>query len=110
MLTTTYNRPSVSSVAEDTTLLPTDIVPRPRSPPLEAARVEKELNKVLSWRRDEDRPWGDSKKDKKGEVWKYVEVFVPESIMEDAEGRRKAAARKKSKGIGMNGTAVPGAA
>lgn len=51
------------------------------------------------------------KADKKGEVWKYVEVIVPELIMEDAEGRRKAARKKKAgKGVGMDGKAVPGAA
>ncbi len=110
-LTTTYTRPSTSSPAEPATPPPTDITSRPRSAPLDAGRVEKELNKVLSWRLAEDRPWGDMKADKKGEVWKYVEAIVPEAIMEVTEGRRKAARKKQSgKGLGVDEKVVPGAA
>ena len=111
--TYTNAQPASSTTAEVETPQPTDIVSRPRSPPQEAARIEKELKKAVSWRVAEDRPWGDMKADKKGEGWRYVEAMVPESIMEDSEGRRKAGRRKKKDekglGMGMNGKAVPGA-
>ena len=107
---TTYTYTTASSSAEIVTPPPSDIVSRPRSPPLEAARIEKELKKLVAWRLAEDRPWGDMKADKKGEGWKYVEAIVPESIMEDSEGRRKTGRKKKvGKGLGMDGKAVPGA-
>ena len=108
-LTTTFTRSTPTGPT--TPPLPTDIVPRPRSPPFEVGRIEKELSKVLAWRVEVDRPWGDLRADKKGEGWKYVEVVVPQSIMEDSEGRRKAARKKKpAKGVGVGGRVVPGAA
>lgn len=63
-----------------------------------------------SWRKEEDRPWGDMKADKKGEVWTYVELPLSHWIEEDSEGRRKAAKKKGKDGRGEGGRVVPGAA
>jgi hypothetical protein len=71
---------------------------------LDVVKIEKELNRVLSWRNTEDRPWGD----KKDGGWKYVEIPISEWVEDDRDGRRKSA--KKKKGVGLDGRAVPGAA
>ena len=110
-LTTTTSIPSPSAIEVDTDPLEDEAdpylkttIPRPRSPPLERARVEKEFAKHLKWRADEDRPWGDMKAAKKGEVWVYKEL--PIAIMpEEGAGRRK----KKAGGQGVGGRNVPGA-
>ena len=109
LTTTTYRSASASSTPAGpaTPSIPVDTVSRPRSPPLDPSRIEKEWNKVDSWRKEEDRPWGDLKADKKGEVWTYVELPLSHWIEEDSEGRRKAA---KKKGRGEGGRVVPGAA
>lgn len=111
-LTTTYMRPvapATPSSANDQPAIPTDIVPRPRSPPLERARVEKELAKLLQWRKEEDRPWGDLKAEKKGEAWQYVPLPASGLMQDDDHvGRRKA--KKKVKGLGADGKVVVGAA
>ena len=67
--------------------------------------MEKELNKVLNWREQEDRPWGDMRADKKGEAMVYVPIpiYVLNHI-----GRRKG--KKKAKGMGIDGRAVVGTA
>lgn len=82
------------------------VVPRPRSPPLESARTEKELAKHRKWRQEEDRPLGNMKAAKKGEGWKYVEMAIVEVMDEDRVGRRR---KGKGRGEGVNGRAVPGA-
>jgi hypothetical protein len=115
-LTTTYSRPTPTPSPGPSTPLepqiPDDIVPRPRSAPLEAVKSEKELNKMLVWREGVDRPWGDMQKEKKGEVWSYVPLPVLVGGDEEQVGRRKG--RKKGKasvaGIGVDGRVVVGAA
>lgn len=73
--------------------------------------MEKDLAKVLKWREEQDRPWGDCKKVKKGEEWKYIESKVLVMVEEDRVGRRR---KKKDaaeeKGSGMDGRKVVGAA
>lgn len=116
-LTTTYMRPALpssggstsSNLAAAESQTPTDVVPRPRSPPLERARIEKEIAKVLQWRTAEDRPWGDPKAEKRGEGWKYAPLPASALMLDDDHvGRRKA--KKKIKGLGVDGKAVVGAA
>ena len=114
ILTTTTYRSAASatpSPAEPVTPPPDDVVSRPRSPPFDADRIANELNKMLEWREENDRPWADKKNEKRGEGWSYVELPVSHSIEEDVEGRRKAARnKKKGEGKGVDGRAVPGAA
>lgn len=118
ILTTTIIRPAPAGSPGATTqvVVPGDIVPKPREGPLDLPRIEKELNKVLKWREEEDRPWGDLKLDKKGDGWSYVELPVAE-VVDDAllDGRRRQARKKKNaqangQGKGENGRLVPGAA
>ena len=110
-LTTTYSRPSpVPGSSRQGTPPPTDLVPRPRSPPLDHTRGDKDLNKLLSWREAEDRPWGDVKLVKKG-GWSYQPPAVLELVEEDAIGRRRRKGRENAaKGLGADGRKVVGAA
>jgi len=105
-LTTTYTRPSPNPTRPPTPPAE-DIVPRPPSSPLDSMRTEKELNKVLSWRENEDRPWGDMKGVRQG-GWVYSERVVLELMEEDKVGRRKR--KKDEKGLGVDGKKVVGAA
>ncbi|RXK38322.1 hypothetical protein M231_04364 [Tremella mesenterica] len=83
-----------------------DIVGKPKEGP--DIKGEKDLIKVLRWREEEDRPWGDMKGIKKEDVWEYVgKGNVVEILEEGMVGRRKS---KKLKGIGMDGKLVVGAA
>lgn len=119
ILTTTIIRPAPAGAPPGATtqvVVPGDIVPKPREGPLDLPRIEKELNKVLKWREEEDRPWGDLQLDKKGDGWSYVELPVAE-VVDDAllDGRRRQARKKKNaqangQGKGENGRLVPGAA
>lgn len=106
-LTTTTTYPVVPAAPAEPERYSEAVIARPRSPPLEAARVEKELAKTLKWREAEDRPWGDLKAAKKGTGWAYVEQQIVEVIEEDRVGRRKG---RKGKGTaGVDGRVVPGA-
>ena len=115
-LTTTTSIPSSSAAAAegeldlddptDLSLYPRDIVPRPRSTPLESSRIEKELAKHLKWRAEEDRPWGDMKAVKRGEAWAYVELPIAVAYEGQGGGRRK---KKGGQGQGVDGRHVPGA-
>lgn len=110
--TTTYTSvpvPSSSKPKEEAPSKPTDIIPRPRSPPLDAARAAKELNKILSWRDENDRPWGDPKAERRGETWSYKEAPVLEVVGREGTGRRSKA-KEKNKNIGLDGRKVVGAA
>jgi len=108
-LTTTYSRPTpIASRAP--TPPPTDIIPRPRSPPLDNTRGDKDLQKTMTWRDTEDRPWGDVKLVKRG-GWNYVERAVLELVEEDKIGRRRRKGRENAdKGLGVDGRKVVGAA
>lgn len=121
-LTTTYTRPTPtpspqpgSSGANSNNKgdeIPSDIIPRPRSAPMEKNRTDKELDKALRWREEEDRPWGDQKVDKKGEGWNYLPLPVLAIGGEDQVGRRR---KKKGMGtaqggVGRDGRVVVGAA
>ena len=109
LTTTTYKpAPVPSAAAEAPTPIVYDTIARPRSPPLDAERIRKEVEKWEQWKKTEDRPWGDMKADKKGETWTYVEVPLTHWVEEGTEGRRKAAKKKKKEG--ENGRVVPGAA
>ena len=112
MLTTTTYQPSpIASPRSTSPAPPVDIIPRPRSQPLDPTRIEKELNKMLTWRNENDRPWGDMKRDIKGEVWGYVEIPMSNTVEEGHQGRRKMAKKKKSERGrgGVDGRLVPGA-
>lgn len=107
-LTTTHTLPQQPMVPAEPERYSEAVIDRPRSPPLEQSRTEKELAKNLKWRAEEDRPWGDMKAVKKGEAWSYVEQQIFEIVEDDRIGRRKA---RKGKGTeGVNGRVVPGAA
>ncbi|KAL7422280.1 hypothetical protein Q5752_002926 [Cryptotrichosporon argae] len=108
--TTTYRAPSPVRDAEGGHEGPeddvADVIARPRSPPMEYRRIEKEIAEAASWRKEADRPWGDPKAEKKGtDKLAYVEKTVVALIPE--EGRRKKA---KQKGLGVDGRKVVGAA
>jgi hypothetical protein len=90
----------------DLSLYSKGVVPQPRTAPLEQARIAKELAKHLKWRQDEDRPWGDMKAAKRGEVWTYVELPLAVAYEGGGGGRRK---KKGEKGQGVDGRNVPGA-
>lgn len=107
--TTTYRpAPPTPVIVKDET--PRDIVARPRSPPLEATRVEKEYGKTVNWRKEEDRPWGDLKADKRGDGLVYIELPISHWIEENSEGRRKTAKKKKKEQALEDRRAIPGAA
>jgi hypothetical protein len=106
-LTTMTFRP-IPPVTPVETPPPVETVSRPRSPPLDAFKLEKDMKKMLAWRKENDRPWGNQKAHTKGEVWKYIEMEVPHMIITgEGMGRRKAKARLQGKGEG--GRNVPGA-
>lgn len=86
-----------------------DSVPRPRSPPLDEKRVDKELAKALAWRDENDRPWADPKAERRGEMWDYIPPLVIELAGEEGTGRRRRARQKKA-GVGVDGRVVVGAA
>ncbi|KAK8869890.1 hypothetical protein IAR55_000458 [Kwoniella newhampshirensis] len=118
-ITTTTYRPvpidvssSSASTSTDPSIPPppTDLVSRPRSNPVEGNKMEKELGKLLKWREEQDRPWGDLRAERKGddaECWRYVELQVvavaPER--EGEVGRRRKSKMKRGEG----GREVPGA-
>ncbi|WVR05096.1 hypothetical protein IAU60_002108 [Kwoniella sp. DSM 27419] len=108
--TTTYRPASVASPSgsRPVTPPPNDIMPRLRSNPVSADKIEKELKKLLTWRAEVGRPFGDLKAEKKGETgWKYKELEVVHVRMDgDGEGRRRKAKARR----GENGREVPGAA
>ena len=108
-LTTTTIRPVSTPSPRPDTPPPDDIYPRPRSPPFDIVRVAKDLNKVLQWRAEEDRPWGNMKEKDKNRL-EYQELPISHFIEEHAVGRRKAAKQKKAEGKGVDGRVVPGAA
>ena len=111
LTTTTYRQVPTPTATEPSTPAVYNTIARPRSPPLERAKIEKELEKWTKWREAEDRPWGDMKADKDGESWVYVELPISHWVEEGTEGRRKAAKKKKKEGgQGENGRVVPGAA
>jgi len=111
LTTTTYRQSPTPAVSEPATPMTYDTIARPRSPPLDAGRIEKEVEKWAQWRKTEDRPWGDMKADNKGETWTYIELPLSQWVEEVTEGRRKAAKKKKKEGgQGENGRVVPGAA
>ncbi|KAL1405520.1 hypothetical protein Q8F55_009157 [Vanrija albida] len=108
--TTTYTSVPVASSSkpkEEAPAKPTDVIPRPRSPPLDTARAAKELSKILSWRDENDRPWGDPKAERRGDAWVYVEPPLLEVVGREGSGRRSKA---KNKNIGLDGRKVVGAA
>lgn len=107
LITTSFKTPTI--VSRTVTPPPTDIVARPRSPPLDQGRVEKEWQKTSLWRTTEGRPWGNKQADKKGEGWGYVELPLSLWVEEDFVGRRKAAKKKRKDGLGEGGRIVPGA-
>lgn len=113
--TTTYTSvpmtPSSSSNPGTPAPPPDDTIPRPRSPPLEAKRVAKELAKALAWREDNDRQWGDPKAERRGEMWEYIPPLLIELPGEEGTGRRRRANNKKkaASGTGMDGRVVVGA-
>jgi len=107
-LTTTYSRPTPTP-SRPSTPPPTDHVPRPRSPPLDLVRGEKDLQKQINWRDTEDRPWGDMKLVKRG-GWNYMERAVLELVEEDKIGRRRRRGKENvEKGMGVDGRMVVGA-
>lgn len=106
LTTTTYTSapaPSSSATVEEVD----DTIPRPRSPPLDTARVSKELAKALAYRAEHDRPWADPKAERAGEVWEYIPPLVIVLPGEEGTGRRRKA--KKEKGVGLDGRIVVGA-
>ena len=104
--TTTYRTSSPSTPTPEPSgpAIPTDIVPRPRSPPVDAGRRAKELERILAWRESEDRPWGDLKGERRGEVWAYVEPPIVEAS--GGDNRR----RNGKKNREQVPRAIPGAA
>jgi hypothetical protein len=77
---------------------------------MDQERGEKELQKNMTWRETEDRPWGDLKLAKRG-GWEYKARAVLELVEEDKIGRRR---RKKGEAVERgwreDGTKVVGAA
>lgn len=104
---TTYTR-TTSSASRPTTPPPSDIVHRPRSPLIDRVRGEKELDKVLRWRSEEDRPWGDLTGEKKGDLWAYVPDEIPVFIEDGTSGRRREAKKRGEARMGKGGRVIPG--
>ncbi|WWD01498.1 hypothetical protein V866_008442 [Kwoniella sp. B9012] len=111
--TTTYipkpPTPSTPKEVGEGDKIPDDIVPRLRYNPIDKIRLEKELNKLLNYRKEHDRPYGDPKlltSDKDGVVLVYRELVVPVIRNEETAGRRK---KGKAKRLGEGGREVPGA-
>ncbi|WVW83207.1 hypothetical protein I302_105225 [Kwoniella bestiolae CBS 10118] len=100
--------PSSSSTAKSKEdRVPSDIVPRLRFNPIDKARLEKELNKLSVYRRENDRPFGDMRVSEKDAQWLvYRELVVPVIREEQGLGRRK---KGKAKRLGEGGREVPGA-
>lgn len=109
--TTTYtSTPATSSSKPQDDKPDIEVIPRPRSPPLDPKRVSKELAKALAWRDENDRPWADPKAERRGEVWEYVAPITIELPGEEGTGRRRKAKKGRSgQGIGMDGKVVVGA-
>lgn len=95
--------PSASAAEEESV----QVVPRPRSPPLDPQRTVSELLKTLQWRVAEDRPWGDLKAVKRGDALHYIPPAVVAVPNEEGTGRRRKA-KDKSKGLGVDGRVVVG--
>lgn len=108
-VTTTTYRPAVVVTPEPKDDIPRDTISRPRSPPFDAARADKEWAKVVAWRKEEDRPWGDIKADKRGDTLVYVELPISHCVEESSEGRRKLAKKKKKEQALEERKAIPGA-
>ncbi|WWD15834.1 hypothetical protein CI109_100258 [Kwoniella shandongensis] len=115
-ITTTTYRPVPASASGSATPVdpydpppPSDLVPRLRSQPFDATKVEKELTKLLRWREEQDRPWGDMKLEKKDpvDVWKYTQMEVVVVTQEGGEAGRR---RKGKFRRGEGGREVAGAA
>ncbi|ODN84713.1 hypothetical protein L202_00604 [Cryptococcus amylolentus CBS 6039] len=110
-VTTTTYRSGASSTAplpRSKTPPPQNILPRPRSLPTDQNKAASEIAKITKWRKEEGRPWGDLKAEKKGLALKYKEVdrVALRLVDENAVGRRK---KGKMKGEGEGGRVVPGA-
>ncbi|OWZ65597.1 hypothetical protein AYX15_02943 [Cryptococcus neoformans] len=105
--TTTYRTGSSAPSPRPKTPPPENIMPRPRSIPVDQIKAEKELTKVLNWRKEEGKPWGDMKAEKRGDKMKYVgvDVIVMSQVNENTMGRR----RKGKLKTGEAGRVVPGA-
>ncbi|WVQ78010.1 hypothetical protein IAT38_000091 [Cryptococcus sp. DSM 104549] len=103
--TTTYRTAPPPSARRPPTPPPTDIMPRPPAAPVDNAKVQKELQKLLKWREEYGRPWGDMKADKRGDGWRYQEMEIVVIRDDEGVGRRKAAKMKR----GAGGRVVPGA-
>ncbi|WWC90122.1 uncharacterized protein L201_005055 [Kwoniella dendrophila CBS 6074] len=111
--TTTYtNLPSTSSNtgsgigSRAITPEPENIIPRLREKPIDSNKLEKELNKLINYRFEQNRLFADLKLDKKGENIKYKELYIPTIQLESQPGRRR---KGKAKRLGENGREVPGA-
>ncbi|WVF72285.1 hypothetical protein IAT40_007097 [Kwoniella sp. CBS 6097] len=125
-ITTTTYKPSPSpsngngtpaSKSRANTPPPSDIMPRLRYNPINPEKVEKEVRKLLSWREENDRPFGDFRLEKvntnksNNEVgsaggWKYKEMEVVHVRHEgEGDGRRRRAKARRGEG----GREVPGA-
>ncbi|KIR58663.1 hypothetical protein I314_05502 [Cryptococcus bacillisporus CA1873] len=104
---TTYRNWSSTSSRRPKTPPPENIMPRPRSIPVDQNKAEKELTKVLNWRKEEGRPWGNMKAEKRGDAMKYVgvDVIAMRHVDENTIGRR----RKGKLKTGEAGRIVPGA-
>lgn len=104
---TTYRTGSSAPSPRPKTPPPENIMPRPRSIPVDQNKAEKELTKVLNWRKEEGRPWGNMKAEKRGDAMKYVgvDVIAMRHVDENTMGRRR---RGKLK-TGEAGRIVPGA-
>ncbi|WVQ70186.1 uncharacterized protein L199_008411 [Kwoniella botswanensis] len=111
--TTTYitkpPTPSTPKEAGEGDKILDDIVPRLKYNPIDKNRLEKESNKLLNYRKEHDRPYGDPKllgQEKDGVVLVYRELAVPVIRNEETAGRRK---KGKAKRLGEGGREVPGA-
>ncbi|WVQ98644.1 hypothetical protein IAU59_005775 [Kwoniella sp. CBS 9459] len=125
-ITTTTYKPSPSpsnghsaNRSRANTPPPSDIMPRLRYNPINPDKVEKGVRKLLSWREENDRPFGDFRIEKlRGGVggggsisdvgggWKYKEMEIVHVRMEgEGDGRRRKAKARRGEG----GREVPGA-
>ncbi|OCF38491.1 hypothetical protein I317_07733 [Kwoniella heveanensis CBS 569] len=126
-ITTTTYRPSPSpsnatgsgtpaSKSRAKTPPPSDVMPRLRYNPINPEKVEKEVRKLLSWREETDRPFGDIRAEKPKEsgdltssstgCWKYKDMEVVHVRPEgEGDGRRRRAKARRGEG----GREVPGA-
>ncbi|WVO12802.1 hypothetical protein L204_100410 [Cryptococcus depauperatus] len=107
-LTTTTYRTASTVPSRSKTPPPEHTIPRPRSIPVDKSKIEKEIAKLKQWRKEEKRPWGNMKLEKKGQALKYVEAdyIVMGQVNENHVGRRRKGKMKKDHEQRM----IPGAA